>query len=59
MRQKIYIPADAGHFSRTELDSTDFKTESLPTKIGRKKAEKPYLFKKNIAKDLETDETIK
>ena len=46
------------HFLRTEIDSTDFKNETLTTKIRRNKAEKPYL-KKNIPKDLETDETIK
>ena len=46
MRQKNNIPADAGHFLRTEIDSTDFKNENLTTKIKRNKAEKPYLFKK-------------
>ena len=59
MRQKNNIPADAGHFLRTEIDSIDFKNENLTTKIRRNKAEKPHLFKKNIAKDLEKDETIK
>ena len=40
------IPADAAHFLRTEIDSTDFKNEDLTTKIRRNKATKPYL--KNI-----------
>ena len=52
------IPADAAHFLRTEIDSTDFKNENLTTKIRRNKATKPYFFKKNIPKDLETDETL-
>ena len=26
------IPGDAGHFIRTEIDSTDFKKENLATK---------------------------
>ena len=42
------------HFLRTEIDSTDFKNETLTTKIRRNKAEKPYFFKKNTSKDLET-----
>ena len=46
MRQKNNIPADAGLFLRTEIESTDFKNENLTTKIKRNKAEKPYLFKK-------------
>ena len=32
-------------FLNTEIDSTDFKNENLPTKIGRNKEEKPYFFK--------------
>ena len=59
MTQKNNIPADAGHFLRTEIDSIDFKNENLTTKIRRNKAEKPHLKKKNIPKDLEKDETIK
>ena len=43
MRQKNKIPADAGHFLRTDIDSTDFKIENLPTKIRRNKAEKLYI----------------
>ena len=40
------IPGDAGHFIRTEIDSTDFKKGNLATKIGRNKnVRKPY--KKN------------
>ena len=42
------------HFLRTETDSTDFKNETLTTKIRRNKAEKPYFLKKNTSKDLET-----
>ena len=57
--QKNNIPAHAGHLLRTEIDSTDFENENLTTKIRRKKEEKLYFFKKNIRKDLETDETIK
>ena len=59
MRQKTYIPADAGHFLRTDIDSTVFKNENLTSKIQRHKVEKPYIFKKHIPKDLETNETIK
>ena len=37
------IPGDAGHFIRTEIDSTDFKKENLATKIRRNKnIRKPY-----------------
>ena len=50
MRQKKYIPADAGHFSRTESDSTDFKNENLTSKIRRSKTEKRYIFKKIFQK---------
>ena len=52
MRQKNNIPADAGHFLRTEIDSIDFKNENLTTKIRRNKAEKPHLFKKILQKIL-------
>ena len=48
-----------GIFLSTEIDSKDFKNENLTTNIRRNKAEKPYLKKKNIPKDLETDGTIK
>ena len=41
--KKKIIPAEAGHFWRTEIDSTDFKKENLTTKIRRNKAEKPYV----------------
>ena len=57
-KKKNNIPSDAGHFLRTEIDSRDFKNENLTAKIRRNKARKPYL-KKNIPKDLETNETIK
>ena len=47
MRQKQdNIPADAGHFLRKEIDSTDLKNENLTTKIRRNKADKPCFFKK-------------
>ena len=59
MRQISNIPADAGHFLRTEIDSTIFINEELTAKVRRNKAENSYVFKKNIRKDLETDETIK
>ena len=36
MTQKNNIPADAGHFLRTEIDSTDFKNENLTTKARQK-----------------------
>ena len=52
MRQKNNIPADAGHFLRTEIDSIDFKNENLTTKIRRNKAEKQYFFKKVFQKIL-------
>ena len=45
MRQINNIPADAGHFLRTEIDSIDFKIENLTTKARQKK---PYFFKKNL-----------
>ena len=51
-------PADAVHFLRTEIDSTNFKNENLHTKI-KKQGTKTMFFLKNIPKDLETDETIK
>ena len=53
-KKKNNIPADAGHFLRTEID---FKNEKLTTKLRRNKARRQYFFKKIIPKDLETDET--
>ena len=47
MRQRNNIPADTGHFIRTEIDSKDFTNENLTTKIRRNKAEKPYFLKKH------------
>ena len=52
------IPSNAGHFLRTKIDSTDFKNKNLTTKIRKNKAKKPYLFEKNIPKDLKTNETM-
>ena len=40
-RKKNNIPADAGDFPRTQIDSTDFENEKLTTKIRRNKGEKP------------------
>ena len=31
------IPGDAGHFIRTEIDSTDFKKENLASKVRKNK----------------------
>ena len=50
MRQKNNIPADAGHFLRTKIDSIDFKNENLTAKIRRNKAEKSILFFKKYFK---------
>ena len=41
------ISGDAGHFIRTEIESTDFKNENLASKEIRKKSvRKPYLKEK-------------
>ena len=52
IRQKNNIPADAGHFLRTEIDSIDFKNENLTTTIRRNKAKKRYFLKKLFQKIL-------
>ena len=52
MRQKSNIPADAGHFLSTKIESIDFKNENLTTKIRTKQEGKPYLFKKIFQKML-------
>ena len=40
------IPADAGHFIRSEIDSTDFKKENLASKKRKEKIKKTiYKFK--------------
>ena len=44
--KKNNIPAYAGHFLRTVIDSKDFKNKHLTTEVRRKKAEKPYFLKK-------------
>ena len=49
-KKKKNIPGDAGHFLNTEIHSTDFKNETLTTKIGRNKEEKQYSFKKFFQK---------
>ena len=53
------MPRDAGHFIRTEINSTDFIKENLATKIRRNKSiRKPY--KKMIDdSSADKDETIK
>ena len=56
------IPDDAGHFTRTEIDSTDFKKENLTSKIRKDKTEIPYFYKEKTQeapKDFETTEIIK
>ena len=57
------IPADAAHFIRTEIDSTDFKKENLGSKVKKNKTGKPYIsFKKetdDMPKDTETTEILK
>ena len=41
------ISGDAGHFIRTEIENTDFKSENLASKEIRKKSvRKPYLKEK-------------
>ena len=52
------IPGDAGHFIRTEIDSTVFRKENLVTKIRRNKnIRKPY--KKMVdTNNADKDETI-
>ena len=45
MTQKNNIPADAGHFLRTEIDSTNFKNENLTTRTRQKNH---TFLKKNI-----------
>ena len=55
---KKYLPADAGHVLSTEIDSTDFENENLVQKKEGTR-QKNHIKKKNIPKDLETDETIK
>ena len=56
MRQKNNIPAYAGHFWSTEIDSTNLKNENLTTSIRRSKAENPYFFKKKYQKSLKQTE---
>ena len=52
------IPDDAGHFIRTEIDSTDFKKENHATKIKRNKNVRKS-YKKMVETDnKDEDETI-
>ena len=44
------VPGDAGHFIRTEIDSTDFKKENLASKVRKNKTRKPYISKKQKQK---------
>ena len=56
------IPADAGHFIRTEIDLTDFKKENLASKVRKSETRKPYVSIKktqDVPKDSETTETIR
>ena len=56
------IPDDAGHFIRTEIDSTDFKKENLASKVRKNQTRKPHISKgktEDMPKDSETVETIK
>ena len=55
------IPADAAHFIRTEIDSTDFKKKNLTTKVKKKKTKKPCIKKETdeTPKNTETTETLK
>ena len=60
-RKKNNIPADAGHFLRKEIDSTEFKNENLTAKIRRNKAENSYFLKKlfqNILKQTKPSNKI-
>ena len=50
-RKKNNIPADAGDFPRTQIDSTDFENEKLTTKKRRNKGEKPQ-FLKNVFQNI-------
>ena len=49
-RKKNNIPADTGHFLRTEIDSRDLKNENLPKKIRKNKEQKKFFFKKFFKK---------
>ena len=55
MRQNNNIPADAGHFLRTEIHSANFETENSTTT----RRQKNHILKKKIPKYLETNVTIK
>ena len=48
---KNNIPGDAGHFVRTEIDSTDFKIENLASKIRKSKKTKNW-YEPTDKKDL-------
>ena len=54
------IPADAGHFSSTEIDSTYFKNDNLTAKIRRNKAQKlqKILKQKKPSNKISTSKTI-
>ena len=52
IRPKDNIPADAGYFLRTEIDSRDFKNENLTPQIRRNKAGRQYFLKKIFQKIL-------
>ena len=52
------IPGDAAHFIRTEIDSTDFKKETLATKIRRNKNIRKPCKKMVDTNNTDKDETI-
>ena len=55
---KNNIPGDAGHFVRTEIDSTDFKKENLASKTRKSKKTKNW-YKPTDKKDLlKTDDDL-
>ena len=50
---------DGAHFIRTEIDSTDFKKENLISKVKKDNIKKPYIYKKEMPKNHESNETIR
>ena len=50
---------DTAHFIRTEIDSTDFKKENLISKVKRDSSKKPYIYKKEMPKNLWSNEIIR
>ena len=50
---------DTAHFIRTEIDSTDFKKENLISKVKKDNIKKLYIYKKEMPKNHESNETIR